>query len=253
MLGYAIAGATAAAVVAAGYHTMAPRSQLYGRTFIGAPGSRQLALTYDDGPNDPHTLRLVEVLARHNVRATFFVLGKFVAVRPDIVREIVRAGHAVANHTYSHRNLIFATRAQVAAEIRDCEHAITDALGESLCERGSVTRAGQRVEEPSPHFLFRPPFGARRPAVLRTAREMGYLPVMWSVAGRDWRAPGAIEIERAIARQVRGGDVILLHDGGHAHLGANRSQTFAATDNLIARFKGEGYEFATVPEMIGGS
>ncbi len=100
----------AAAAVAAGYQSMAPRGQWYGRTFTGLqPESKQLALTYDDGPNDPHTFRLLEVLAKHNVKATFFLIGRFVKQRPDIARELMRAGHVVGNHTFSHPNLIFAT------------------------------------------------------------------------------------------------------------------------------------------------
>ena len=98
MLGFALGGtaAAASALVAAGYQSMAPTGQWYGRTFTGLPrGSKQLALTYDDGPNDPHTLRLLEVLARHDVRATFFLIGRYVQQRPDIVRELVAAGHAV--------------------------------------------------------------------------------------------------------------------------------------------------------------
>ena len=89
-----------------------------------------------------------------------------------------------------------------------------------------------------------------RPAVLRLAHELGLEPVMWNVTGYDWNAPPAAEIERKVAKQIRGGDVILLHDGGHAAFGADRSQTVIATDRLIAWYKSEGYEFVTVPEMM---
>ena len=101
MLALALTSAvSAAAAVAAGYQSMAPTGQWYGKTFTGLPrGSRQIALTYDDGPNDPHTLRLLEVLARHGVQATFFLIGRYVQQRPDIAREIIQAGHAVGNHT----------------------------------------------------------------------------------------------------------------------------------------------------------
>src|SRR4051812_47889055 len=93
----------AAALTFAGYHTMGPRSQLYGRTFIGeGNGSRRLALTFADGPNDPFTFRLLEVLARHRVRATFFMIGSHVARRPDIAKAVAGAGHAIGNHTQSH-------------------------------------------------------------------------------------------------------------------------------------------------------
>jgi peptidoglycan/xylan/chitin deacetylase (PgdA/CDA1 family) len=262
MLGYVIGGAVAAAgVVAAGYHTMAPRSQLYGRTFLGnGRGSRQLALTYDDGPNDPHTLKLLEVLARHEVRVTFFIIGKFAAARPDIVRDVARAGHAIGNHTYNHPRLVFASRRQMEAEIRDCEKAIADALGEELPltnTRSFDSRAQNRgalaQDDSSRNLrLFRPPYGARRPGVLRVVRAMGYVPVMWSVCGIDWTPQPPEEVEARVQRHVRGGDVILLHDGGHVRMGADRSHTVIATDRLIARYKSEGYEFVSVPEMMSG-
>jgi len=80
-----------------GFSAMAPASQLYGRTLIRAANPRQLALTLDDGPNDPHTLRLLEVLARHDVRATFFMIGRYVQQRPQIARAVAEAGHALGN------------------------------------------------------------------------------------------------------------------------------------------------------------
>src|SRR5579862_5603683 len=97
------AGAVVAAACAAGYQSMAPTGQWYGRTFTGlSRRSKQLALTYDDGPNDPHTFRLLEVLAKRGSKATFFVVGRYVEHRPDIVREVVKAGHVVGNHTFTH-------------------------------------------------------------------------------------------------------------------------------------------------------
>src|SRR5436190_24027732 len=110
-----------AALAAAGgavYHSMAPRSQLYGTTFIGTPGSgKQLALTYDDGPNDPDTLRLLDVLAKHEVKATFFVIGRYVEQRPDIVQRIVKEGHEIGNHTYTHPVLSLCDGANVRGEL----------------------------------------------------------------------------------------------------------------------------------------
>jgi peptidoglycan/xylan/chitin deacetylase (PgdA/CDA1 family) len=232
MLGPVLAGTAAAAAVAAGYQSMAPTGQWYGRTFTGLPsGTRQIALTYDDGPNDPHTLRLLEVLARHGARATFFLIGRYVEQRPDIAREIVKAGHVVGNHTFTHPLLIFKTAAEVHKELTDCRSALQDAIG-------------------AHSNLFRPPFGGRRPAVLRVVRELGLQPVMWNVTGYDWNAPPAAVIERKVSRQIRGGDVILLHDGGHKHMGADRSQTVLATENLIKRYKQDGYEFKTISEMM---
>src|SRR3989454_9152528 len=129
MLGLALTAA--AAVAAAGYQSMAPTGQWYGRTFTGlGRGSKQLALTFDDGPNDPHTLRLLEVLSKHNVRATFFLIGRYVQARPDIVRELAKGGHVIGNHTFTHPNLIFASAQHTRTQLEDCEQALTDAVGE---------------------------------------------------------------------------------------------------------------------------
>ena len=226
--------AGAAAAVTAGYNTMAPRSQLYGRTFIGdRPGSRRFALTFDDGPNDPHTLHLLDHLARHNVRATFFMIGTFVEQRPDIVRAVAEAGHAIGNHTFTHPNLIFRHERDVGREIQDCERALNHA---------GVAHAK----------LFRPPHGGRTPAVLRTVRRLGYEPVMWSVSGWDWKPHSPEKIAGLVHRQLRGGDVILLHDGSHQCMGADRSASVRATDLLLQRYLGEGYQFVTIPEMLEG-
>ena len=233
MLGVAVAGAAVAAV-AAGYQSMAPTGQWYGRTFTGiARETKKIALTYDDGPNDPHTLRLLEVLARYDVRATFFLIGRYVHQRPDIARDLVKAGHVVGNHTFSHPLLTFRSGGEIRQELTACRSAVQDAVGEHS-------------------NLFRPPFGGRRPAVLRIARDLGLQTVMWNVTGYDWNAPPAEVIERKVAKQMHGGDVILLHDGGHKQMGADRSQTVLATEQLIKRYKSEGYEFVTVPQMLIG-
>jgi peptidoglycan-N-acetylglucosamine deacetylase len=232
MLALALTAVSAAAAVAAGYQSMAPTGQWYGPTFTGLlRGSRQIALTYDDGPNAPHTTRLLEVLARHDVKATFFLIGRYVQQRPEIAREIAKTGHVVGNHTFNHPLLIFKSEAEIRQEISQCRAALQEAVGQ-------------------PSTLFRPPFGGRRPVVLRVARELGLDPVMWNVTGYDWNAPPASVIERKVGSRIRGGDVILLHDGGQKQMGADRSQTVIATDRLIARYKSEGYEFVTIPQMM---
>lgn len=233
MLASVLGGTAAvAAMGTAGYQSMAPTGQWYGRTFTGLAGTtRKIALTYDDGPNDPHTLRLLEVLAKHHVLATFFLIGRYVQQRPDIAREVIRGGHVVGNHTFTHPLLIFKSNRETRGELQQCREALRDAIGEHS-------------------NLFRPPFGGRRPGTLRIARELGMEPVMWSVTGYDWNAPPAAAIESKISRQIPRGDVILLHDGGHKQMGADRSQTVLATDRIISRYKSVGYEFVTIPEMM---
>lgn len=211
---------------------MSPTGQWYGRTFTGlSRRSRQIALTFDDGPNDPYTPQLLDVLARHNVKATFFMLGGYVQARPDLARIVAEAGHVIGNHTFSHPNLIFVPANRARKEIEDCHRALTDAVGEHS-------------------RLFRPPFGGRRPASLRVARALGLEPIMWNVTGYDWKAPSPEYIEQKIANRLRGGSVILLHDGGHERMGVDRSKTVVATERVIERCKTEGYEFVTVLEMM---
>jgi len=223
-----IAGAAGlAAAGAASYGTIAPESELFGRTLHRLSDPKQLALTYDDGPNDPHTLHLLDVLAKHDVKATFFLIGKHVAAKPDIARRIAAAGHTIGNHTYTHPNLLFCSAAWIRQELGDCEKVLADNVG--------------------PHSkLFRPPFGARRPAVLNVARKMGLTPVMWTVTCYDWKVTTPERVERHAARQISGGDIILLHDGGHTVMGADRGHTVAATERVVARYQGEGFSFVSL-------
>jgi peptidoglycan/xylan/chitin deacetylase (PgdA/CDA1 family) len=230
MLGLAVAAG--AAVVSLGYQSMAPTGQWFGKAFHGLRrGSKQVALTFDDGPNDPHTLRLLDVLALHDVRATFFLIGRYVRQRPDIVQEIMRRGHVVGNHTFTHPLLIFHSSSRIRAEILQCREAIGDAVGEHS-------------------NLFRPPWGGRRPGVFGIVRQLGLEPVMWNVTGYDWNASSADYIEKKVASKAGGGSVVLLHDGSHAAFGADRSMTTQAVDRLVARHKVEGFEFITVTTMI---
>jgi peptidoglycan-N-acetylglucosamine deacetylase len=216
------------------YHCYSPESQLYGNTVTHLPDPRHLALTYDDGPNDVYTERLLEVLARHNVKATFFLIGRFVTARPQIARAIAGAGHLLANHTETHSNLLFLPRTQLRRQLSDCSKAIADATG---------------VE--TRHF--RPPFGARRPAVLQTARELGLVPVMWSVTCYDWHKRATAEsvfnhARKGIERSRARGHIVLLHDGSHTNLGGDRSHTVEATERLLLRY-GKTHSFRRVDEI----
>ena len=231
----ALLGATGIAAVAtwAGFHTMWPTSQVCGRTFIGLrPGSRLLALTYDDGPNDPYTWRLLEVLERHGVKATFFLIGRFVQQKPELARALVDAGHSIGSHTWDHPNLIFASAAEVRRQLQKTQQAIREVTGVDA-------------------QLFRPPFGGRRPVTLRIARAMGLQPIMWNVSCHDWKPISTNEIVGHAERQIRGGNVILLHDGEYHRIGVDRSRSVDATDRILTRYKAEGYDFVTIPEMMG--
>lgn len=222
----------AAAASFAGLHTMVPWSQLYGANFTGLPaGTKKLALTYDDGPNEPYTEHLLDVLAKHDVKATFFMLGRNVEKRPVIARTVADAGHDVGNHSYSHPNLIFVSPGQLREEIGRTQSILEQTIGR-------------------PASLFRPPFGGRRPGTFSTARQFGLTPIMWRVTCYDWSATSHKQIEQKAHKQIRGGEVILLHDGGHLEIGTDRSHTVKATDNLIRHYKALGYEFLPVSRML---
>jgi peptidoglycan/xylan/chitin deacetylase (PgdA/CDA1 family) len=221
--------AAAAAVSYAGYASMAPASQLYGRTLVHGNDPSQMALTFDDGPNDPHTMHLLDVLTKHNAKATFFLIGKYVRQRPEIARAILTAGHEIGNHTYSHPNLVLVSAARLRQELEDCQKSLEDALGTKTT-------------------LFRPPFGGRRPNVLRIARDMGMSPVMWSVTAYDWSAKSSDAIVEKVTRQVDTrkpqGEIILLHDGGHLAFGTDRGFTIEATRRLLERYQKK--QFVTI-------
>lgn len=227
--------ATAAAASYAGYASMAPHSQLYGRTLTHGRDPRQMALTFDDGPNDPHTLRLLDVLAQHGAKATFFLIGKYVRQRPEIVRAIRQAGHAIGNHTYNHPLLIFASPSRVRQELEDCRKALEDAIGE---------------HEP----LFRPPFGGRLPHVLRVCRSLGLQPVMWSVTAYDWKADSPESIVGYVSRAVNSrhdrGEIVLLHDGAHLAFGVDRGHTVEATRRLLEEYSSKGKAFVSIPDLL---
>ncbi len=112
------------------YAAQWPTSQVFGRTVLAGSDIHEVALTFDDGPNDPYTLQLLELLARHQVRATFFLMGSFVRRRPEIARAIRQAGHLLGNHTMSHPSLLWERPARVREELAGCSAVIEDATGE---------------------------------------------------------------------------------------------------------------------------
>ena len=231
----AAVGAAGLGLVAGGlmYASVWPTSQIFGRTLIAGDDPGQIALTFDDGPNDAATPELLDVLARHGVRATFFSIGNFVRQRPEITRAVVAAGHLLGNHTMSHPKLSMEPAARVRQELADCSAVLED-----------LTGVAARV--------FRPPFGARRPAVLRIARELGLVPVTWNVTGYDWNPIGADGIlknlDAGIARNRRRGcgSNLLLHDGSHRGMSWQRMDTVRAVDRLLTARAGTGTHWVTV-------
>ena len=214
------------------YAALWPGSQLFGTTFIAPRRPGDLALTFDDGPNPAWTPRLLDLLASHNVHATFFLVGKYAQAEPELVRQIVSAGHAIGNHSWSHPNLALTADARVKEELTRTSDLLQQIAG-------------------APIRFFRPPFGARRPYVLRTARRLGMIPVLWNAMTTDWSEPSAERIAQRLTsaidrRQQRGWAAnIVLHDGSHSGLGANREPSVAAAGQLVARYK-QSHRFVTL-------
>lgn len=183
------------------------------------PAGSVVHLTFDDGPSSAWTPEVLQLLRRHRAAATFFLVGREAQARPRLVERIRADGHAVGNHTYSHPRLTGATPQLVAAEI----------------ERGSRHLRGRTT-------CLRPPGGNVDDEVRAAARRAGQRVALWDVDTADWRRPGADAIADAVARDVRPGSVVLLHDGG-----GDRSQTVEALRALLPRLSAAGYRFTTLP------
>lgn len=224
--------ATAAVAGGAAYAALWPQSQIFGRVLVAGSDPNEIALTYDDGPNDAATERLLEVLAHHQVRATFFLIGGFVRQRPALTRAIAAAGHLIGNHTMTHPWLAWQSSARIRQELTGCNAVLEDTLG-------------------APVRFFRAPHGARRPIVLRTARELGLTAVQWNITAFDWNPISSDEIlsnaVRGIEHNQRKGRAsnLLLHDGGHLGIGQPRLGSVEATDRLLQRYKPAGMNFVT--------
>ncbi len=180
-------------------------------------------LTFDDGPNATYTPQVLDLLAAHDARATFFVVGEQVADHPDIAARIVDEGHAIGNHTWSHARLTEVPDATFAREILDTQAIVEEATGTT----------------PS---CLRPPFGARDETVNQGAADLGLEMAMWDIDPRDWERPGTDAIVDHVLAEIEPGAVVLLHDGFR-----DREQTVAATERLLEWLTGQGYRVTPMP------
>jgi peptidoglycan/xylan/chitin deacetylase (PgdA/CDA1 family) len=224
-----------------------PRSQLFGLTVCRTSWPNKLAITFDDGPNPAITPKLLDLLAKHNARATFFLVGKFVRECPELTKEILARGHALGNHTDTHPNLFLCGRKKTEEELRRCTDAIRHAAG---------------VE---PRW-FRPPFGFRSPWLHGIVERQKMQTVMWTLIPGDWRVKPAewlIQRMNPIAEHARkklpldsghtggqGGDILCLHDGYHRQQNGDRARTVAALEYWLPRWSDLGLEFVTMDETL---
>lgn len=233
-------GAAAVAGLAAGgwaYASLWPGSRIFGRALTAPMRAGELALTFDDGPNPAWTPALLDVLAEHGAQATFFMLGSHAQAEPELVRRVAAAGHVIGNHSWSHPNLARSGAARIREELVRTQHRLEQTLG-------------------APVRFFRPPYGARRPAVFRIARELGLEPVLWNAMTTDWSERSAERIaarlQAKIDRLQRRGRAanVVLHDGNHRERNGDRGQSVNAAGLLLKQYGGTR-RFVTVAEWGG--
>jgi len=194
--------------------------------------AKVIALTFDDGPNEPYTGRVLKILRDNDVRATFFLIGENANYFRDSAREIVNEGHVVGNHSYSHPFFLAVEPSKYEAKQIDS------------CERVIETTTGVHCT------LFRPPRGMYTPWLLHTLTARGITCVGWSDDGSDWHNLPSSQIADKIIKNARPGNIILLHDGLNLVHGVDRSNTVKALPTIISTLKAQGYRFVTIPELL---
>jgi peptidoglycan/xylan/chitin deacetylase (PgdA/CDA1 family) len=201
-----------------------PASLLFSEILIAPARPCELALTFDDGPNPAWTPRLLDMLASHNVLASFFLVGSRAQTEPALVRRIAAEGHLIGNHSWSHPNLAQCSEQLIHEELMQTNDTLEQITGE-------------------PVRYFRPPFGAWRPAVLRTARSLNLRTALWNAMTGDWNETSADHIAKhltnKIDRATSSGRAtnIVLHDGGHLEREADRGPSVRAAGLLAAKHK----------------
>jgi peptidoglycan/xylan/chitin deacetylase (PgdA/CDA1 family) len=226
-------------VFLAAYGYFIPTSLVFGKVYYEGTSRENVALTFDDGPNEPYTSQILDILASHNIKATFFVVGKNVELYPETTRRIIAEGNVVGNHSYSH----------------NANHALTEHGAKDL-ERAQETidnTVGIR-----PH-LYRPPHGKKSPWELEAVKKGGLIEVTWSVSANDQHVlaflgePSPETFAREIVSRTNPGEIILLHDGYgtlHDTVKADKSLTVKALPLIIEQLQTRGYRFVTVPELL---
>ena len=189
----------------------------------GGGGGKVIYLTFDDGPAVKYTKQILDLLDQYDAKATFFELGENASAHPDLTREVIRRGHAVASHTWDHADM-----RRLSKTALDHEITTTSATLEKLTGR--------------PITCLRPPYGALNSQARAAIKRHGLDLQLWNIDPQDWNRPGATAIVRTVVGNARPGRVSLMHDGG-----GNRSQSVAALAQILPQLKAKGYRFESLP------
>ncbi|MGO4395205.1 polysaccharide deacetylase family protein [Variovorax sp. M-6] len=215
---------------------LAPRSSLLGQNLTRLPPAavarREVAITIDDGPDPEVTPQVLDLLDAHGQRATFFCIAERVAAHPALAREIVARGHSIQNHTASHRhNFSLLGPRGFEAEISRAQQVLCDVTGlRPTC--------------------FRAPAGLRNPFLAPVLHRMGLSLVSWTRRGFDTREGHAATVLARLARDLRAGDILLLHDGHAARTADGRAVVLDVLPPLLARIRTNGLRAVTLPEAL---
>ncbi|MBR3773850.1 MAG: polysaccharide deacetylase family protein [Alistipes sp.] len=183
-----------------------------------------VALTFDDGPDADSTPRVLDLLKHYDVRATFFVVGEQARQNPELIHRMVAEGHTVAGHSYYHlpQSTLWSSQ-RYTEELFRCNDVV-------------ARLTGLRMR------LYRPPFGVTNPPIARAVKNLGLIPVGWSVRSLDTVTKDTDRVVDRVMRGLRGGDVILLHDR------LENSEELLA--KLLTALRTQHYTTATVDELF---
>jgi peptidoglycan-N-acetylglucosamine deacetylase len=188
------------------------------------------ALTFDDGPHPEYTPQLLDILARYDAKATFFMVGEAASKHPELVRRVSMEGHAIGNHSWDHPSFPWIRRSERLEQIRACAEVLAP--------------YGQK--------LFRPPFGDQTAMSCFDAFRLGYQIIAWNIVASDWMQDDAETMVNRIEGEIQKGSVVLFHDSLHHYLEdqyADRKMTLKAVNILLERFS-HCFRFVTIPELI---
>lgn len=212
---------------------MSPHAQMFGAfPYRGKTKRRVVALTFDDGPNEPFTSQIVDYLAAKHIRATFFQVGQCIRRYPEVTRKIAAAGHVIGNHSLSHQFYQYLLHPAFKKQIMANQTIVREVIGKTP-------------------LLFRPPWLMRQPWLMRTLRRQGLQPVSGEFChSLEVLQPSAARIAKAAVAKARPGAIIIFHDGFDAR-GGNRSQTVEAVKLTVEVLQAQGYTFVTIDELLG--